>query len=88
MHLSKRQKNHLNDLEKDVFQNSDYDRHIQETANKLGLSTELVSVVMNNYLTNIVLTMYTDTFKMKRIIIYQFIKFFIKPFKKRNNTQF
>ena len=88
MPLSKRQKKHLENLNKDVFQNSDYERHIQETANKLGLSFELVDKVMNNFLTNIVITLYIDVTTMKRIIVFNFIKFYVKPFRKKSNTQF
>lgn len=84
MRTTKRQRKHLKKLEQDVFQNEDYKRHIIETAKKLELPVEIVDTVMNNFLTNIVLSIYLQGDKYKRILVFNFIKFFIKPLKKNN----
>ena len=86
MRISRSQRKHLDKLEKDVFQNNDFKRHIQETAIKLNLSPELIETVMKNYLTNAVLHIYVSLDMYKRIVVYHFIKLFIKPFRKKNNT--
>lgn len=59
-------------LQSEVFSNAEFNNHIEEVSNNLGYDKELVSRVIRNYITNIVVVINTVRNFKRKINVYGF----------------
>ena len=69
-------------FQKEVLENEDFKRHIEETAKKLEYSPEIVKAVVSHYFLSNLLKLKTKTQRL-RIVIYKF--FYLEHINPLNN---
>lgn len=65
-------------LNKDVFSQSDFKRHVQETSQKTGIDAEIVERVIKNYITNVMIILNTIQKIKTKINIHGFFSFLVE----------
>lgn len=71
----------------EVFENEDFNRHLQETATKLELPLDVVEAVMKNKILQMPKIIYSEKRLLKIITVFGFFKINIKPDKLNRNIK-
>lgn len=79
-----REKRLADSIDKEVFQNEDFNRHVQETARILDLPEDAVGTVIKDFITQIRKLIYVRTRVKKRITVFGFFNIEIKNTKKKS----